>query len=416
MESLERQQRRVKESRYNRITLRFPGDLERLFQDEYLRNNLGQIRLTFLVGAVFYAAFGLLDLISAPAAAPAFWVLRFGIFLPVSILVFVLSLFPWGKRHAELMTTVWMVVAGMGILTMIAVIPHHTGRTYYAGLMMVLIAGYTWLRIRLVWAALAGWLLVLAYQWVAIGLVETPLVVVVSNNFFLVGSNVLCMLACHSIESYARRDFLKARLLHSEQKKVAETNERLSNANEELERLARIDGLTGIPNRREFDVNLDREWRRMAREKKPLALIMCDVDHFKQYNDTYGHQGGDDCLRKVAGALAGWARRPGDFAARYGGEEFAMLLADTDAKGAGYVAQMICDAVRRLEIPHASSSVAQHVTLSLGVCVVIPDPEANMQDLVEAADQALYSAKKKGRNRWELNRTLGGSEEAAAKE
>ncbi len=404
MESLELQQRRIRDSRFNRVTLRFAGDLERVFLDEYLRNNIGQIRLTFIVGALFYATFGALDAISAPAVAPAIWVLRYGIFLPLSALAFVLSFLPWGKRYTEVLSTLWVAAAGMGILTMIAVIPLEAGRTYYAGLMMVLIACYTWLRVRLVWATLVGWAIVLGYQVVAIGVVDTPAMAVVSNDFFLVGSNVMCMIACHSIESYARKDFLKARLLHSEQKKVEETNQRLTNANEELERLARIDGLTGIANRREFDANLDREWRRMCREKKPLALIMCDVDHFKRYNDTYGHQGGDDCLRKVARALAGWARRPGDFAARYGGEEFALLLADTDAKGAGYVAQSVCDAVRTLEIPHANSSVCQHVTLSLGVSVLIPEPEGSSHELVEAADQALYDAKKKGRNRWELKK------------
>jgi diguanylate cyclase (GGDEF)-like protein len=402
MESLELQQRRVRDSRYHPITLRFGADLEALFHDEYLRKNIGQIRATFLVGAFFYAAFGALDAISVPAAAPAIWVLRFGIFVPLSALAVLLSFFPWGKRRIELLATVWVVAGGMGILTMIAVIPQDTGRTYYAGLMMVLMVCYTWLRIRLVWATAAGWLVVVAYQYVAIALVDTPAVVVISNDFFLVGSNVLCMLAGHSIESYARRDFLKARLLSSEQKKVEESNQRLTHANEELERLARIDGLTGIPNRREFDANLDREWRRMARERKPLALIMCDVDHFKQYNDLYGHQGGDECLRKVARALASWARRPGDFAARYGGEEFAMLLADTDAKGAGYIAQSVCDAVRSLEIPHAGSRVSQHVTLSLGVCVVQPEANGPPRELVEAADQALYEAKKSGRNRWQL--------------
>jgi diguanylate cyclase (GGDEF)-like protein len=398
------QRRRLSDSEYNRITLRFGSELEAAFLDDYQRKSTNQIRLTFLVGAVFYAAFGLLDVLTVPAAAPAFWVLRFGIFMPVSLLVLVLSYLPWGKRHLELLTTFWFVVAGLGILTMIAVLPQNTGRTYYAGLIMVLIAGYTWLRVRLVWAASAGWLMVVGYQLVAIGMTEMTVDVIISNNFFLVGSNVLCMLACHSIERYARRDFLKARLLFDEKKVVATTNAQLASANVELERLARFDGLTGIPNRREFDARLDAEWRRMGREGKPLALIIGDVDHFKQYNDTYGHQAGDECLVKVAKAIHGAARRPTDLAARYGGEEFALILADTDGKGAAFVAQTVCDLVRRLEVPHCNSSASEHVTLSLGVAVVLPGAGAGPKSLIEMADKALYNAKESGRNRWSLNK------------
>ncbi len=401
---LVRQQRRVSDSNYNRITLRFRGELEGAFQDDYQRKSIKQIRLTFVVGAIFYAAFGLLDALTVPAAAPAAAVLRFGIFMPVRLLVLVLSYMPWGKSHLEFLTTVWFVVAGLGILTMIAVLPQNTGRTYYAGLIMVLIASYTWLRVRLVWAASAGWLMVLGYQLVAIGMTDMSVDVIISNNFFLVGSNVLCMLACHSIERYARRDFLKARLLFDEQKVVAKTNAKLASANEELEKLARVDGLTGIPNRREFDERLNAEWRRMGREGKPLALIMGDVDHFKQYNDTYGHQAGDECLVKVAGAIGSWARRPTDLAARYGGEEFALILADTDGKGAAFIAQSVCDSVRRLEIPHCNSSASEHVTLSLGVAVVLPGAERGHQSLIEMADNALYKAKESGRNRWSLNK------------
>lgn len=403
-EPLTLQRRRLSDSHYNRLTLRFAGQLEAAFQDDYQRKSTRQIRLTFLVGAIFYAAFGLLDALTVPAAAPAFWVIRFGIFMPVSFMVVVMSYLPWGKRHLEFLTTFWFMVAGAGILTMIAVLPQDTGRTYYAGLIMVFIAGYTWLRVRLVWATAACWLLVLGYEFVAIGLTEMSGDVIIGNNFFLIGSNVLCMLACHSIERYARRDFLKARLLFDEQKVVAQTNAKLASANEELEKLARVDGLTGIANRREFDSRLDAEWRRMGREGKPLALIMGDVDHFKQYNDTYGHQAGDICLVKVARAIGGLARRPTDLAARYGGEEFALVLADTDGKGAAFVAQGVCDAVRRLEIPHCNSSASEHVTLSLGVAVVLPGAEGSPQSLIEMADKALYRAKETGRNRWTLSK------------
>jgi diguanylate cyclase (GGDEF)-like protein/PAS domain S-box-containing protein len=174
--------------------------------------------------------------------------------------------------------------------------------------------------------------------------------------------------------------------------------EELQKANRELQRLTVIDGLTQIANRRRFDESLQREWSRMARDKKPLSLIMCDVDCFKLYNDNYGHLLGDDCLRLVARVINDCSNRPGDLAARYGGEEFAVLLPDTDTEGAVHVAESIRTKVQELKIVHAFSPAHEYVTLSLGVFSVIPEHGSNPQSLVEASDRALYEAKRAGRN------------------
>jgi len=165
-----------------------------------------------------------------------------------------------------------------------------------------------------------------------------------------------------------------------------------------LEDLAFLDGLTGIANRRQFDQQLEKEWRRMMRQVAPLSLLMIDIDHFKRFNDHYGHGVGDDCLRLVARTIASIIKRPGDLAARYGGEEFAVILPDTDEKGARVVAEAIRLAVESLKLPHASSPVADHITISLGVTSNIPGRHENVQDLVNAADRALYRAKSAGRN------------------
>lgn len=159
------------------------------------------------------------------------------------------------------------------------------------------------------------------------------------------------------------------------------------------------DGLTGLANRRYFDEYLEREWKRALREKVPLSVIMCDIDFFKNFNDTYGHQSGDDCLRAVARVLGQGLHRPLDIAARYGGEEFVVVIPGTPIPGAMAVAHTIRSGVEALAIPHASSSVAPVVTISLGVASVIPAPEITAEDLVAAADQALYRAKGGGRNR-----------------
>ncbi len=181
----------------------------------------------------------------------------------------------------------------------------------------------------------------------------------------------------------------------TERKKAEKT---LKKANDELKRLATIDGLTDIANRRTMDECLEAEWRRIAREKSELAFILSDVDFFKKYNDTYGHQDGDECLKSVARALEGSVRRPADLVARYGGEEFAAILPNTDLKGAVLVAENIRKAVIDLQIEHRTSDVVPVVTLSLGVACVRPEPGQPREVLLTTADQALYDAKAAGRN------------------
>ncbi len=181
---------------------------------------------------------------------------------------------------------------------------------------------------------------------------------------------------------------------------IEQLNQKLAKANRELQLLAAVDSLTKVANRRKFDEYLKLKWREMAREKAPLSLILCDIDFFKRFNDTYGHQAGDLCLQQVASALIHAVKRPEDLVARYGGEEFAAILPHTDSAGAIHVAEKIGVAVRELKIPHADSAVNQYVTISLGVASAIPQIESCPEDLIAAADQALYHAKESGRDRY----------------
>ncbi|WP_422016761.1 diguanylate cyclase domain-containing protein [Roseateles sp.] len=179
----------------------------------------------------------------------------------------------------------------------------------------------------------------------------------------------------------------------------ARTQLRLKCLSDELRRRAAVDGLTGLDNRASFDQRLQLEWARAVRSGAPLSLVLLDVDHFKKYNDRYGHPAGDGCLRQVAGALGAQARRPADVAARVGGEEFALLLPDTDAAGARDTAERIRSAVARLGIAHEASATAAHVTVSIGVATCRPGPACTAEDLMKHADQALYAAKAQGRDR-----------------
>ena len=177
------------------------------------------------------------------------------------------------------------------------------------------------------------------------------------------------------------------------------THIKLKQKSDLLERMASIDGLTNIPNRRKFDDTLEKELRRAARNGSSLALIMMDIDFFKKYNDYYGHAEGDDCLQRVATAIDSCMKRASDFAARYGGEEFAVILPETNMNEAVYVAEKIRIKVAELNISHATSDVAGHVSISLGVSIVSGSQDNSPVDLIKAADNFLYKAKESGRNR-----------------
>ncbi len=176
---------------------------------------------------------------------------------------------------------------------------------------------------------------------------------------------------------------------------------KLDEANRELTRLSTADGLTGIANRRRFDETLLKEWRRCARDARPIALLLIDVDFFKPFNDNYGHQVGDECLKTVARTLAGCLHRSTDLAARYGGEEFAVILPDTEEQGALAVAEALREAVHALGITHRFSAVAPVVTISIGLACTVPQrgDESGFIRLLKRTDAALYRAKTGGRNR-----------------
>ncbi len=175
---------------------------------------------------------------------------------------------------------------------------------------------------------------------------------------------------------------------------------KLDEANQELTRLSSLDGLTAIANRRQFDETLQREWRRASRQGKPVSLLFCDVDYFKQFNDGYGHQVGDECLKAVARTLKDVLRRPADMVARYGGEEFSAVLPDTDVAGALLVAESLRAAVEALGITHRFSRAAKVVTISVGVATAVPARhDGSPMPRLKMADEALYVAKENGRNR-----------------
>lgn len=182
-------------------------------------------------------------------------------------------------------------------------------------------------------------------------------------------------------------------------KLVADRTSELALANENLKALANSDGLTKIGNRRRFESFLSDEWHRAVRFKTEISLVLLDIDHFKAYNDTYGHLAGDECLQKVAEALAETIKRPTDLVARFGGEEFALVLGGTDAAGALTIAEHAVHNIRELDIAHRTSSTKTWLTVSVGIATLLPNLDASETELIQTADLALYSAKTNGRDR-----------------
>jgi diguanylate cyclase (GGDEF)-like protein len=187
---------------------------------------------------------------------------------------------------------------------------------------------------------------------------------------------------------------------------LARANQNLQEANKKLRYLVNFDGLTQVANRRHFDRYLQQQWKRLLREQQSLSLILCDIDYFKNYNDYYGHQEGDDCLKRVAQALKTSVKRPSDLVCRYGGEEFAVILPNTDLTGVIEVAKIIQLVIKELKLAHAVSPISSNITLSLGISSQIPTQQSSTKLLINAADTALYEAKKQGRDRYCLFPTL----------
>jgi two-component system, chemotaxis family, response regulator WspR len=224
------------------------------------------------------------------------------------------------------------------------------------------------------------------------------------RDAFEAGANDYLVKIPDTIELLARVRYHTQAFLSRQQRDEAyralrESQQKLLEANFELQRVMNMDGLTTLNNRRRFDEYATAEWRRAVREHEKLALLLADVDDFKRYNDTYGHLAGDEVLKRIADCIRTSCTRPADLPARFGGEEFAVVLPGTSTDGAVHVAERIRSAVRDLNIPHGSSRAAEFVTVSIGVATCTPRPETMLLDVLNCADMALYDAKNSGRNR-----------------
>lgn len=229
----------------NWLTLTFAKDLEKSFQDHYFHNSLRQVRVASALGVFFYAIFGILDAWLVPEVKFKLWSIRYLIVCPIVFLTFLFSFSRHFKRYMQVSIAVTVLIAGLGIIAMIMMAPYPASHSYYAGLILVFFYGYAFFKLRFIWASLTGWIIVVAYEIAAVWLSQTPIPILINNNFFFLTGNIFGMFACYSIEYYFRKDFLQARLLEAEKKKVVDINldlekrveertAQLVNTNEEL--------------------------------------------------------------------------------------------------------------------------------------------------------------------------------------
>ena len=362
-------------------SLRFIAGLERAYRTEQFRDDVKFLRVS--LGIVAASLFVILQIekVVMPgigSSLPEF--ARLGIMVPALALAFALTFIRraevWYPRvMATLFPFVLMTVAWIGLWAW------GLGENrLFPRLIISIIAAYFLVGLPFRSALVAG-LLAIGFYAAAAVYVEMPGLEIANYLCLLSVANMMCGAGAYNMEHTRRTAWLEARL---------------------LDEVAQRDGLTGLYNRRRFDEHLGHVWQHGVRENRPLALLFADIDHFKAFNDRYGHQAGDEAMKSVAAVLTHCARRPLDFVARYGGEEFAIILYDTTQAHAAEVADQLLAEVRRLGIPHQDSSAASLLTVSVGIACVQPVARRSSAGLLQLADQALYAAKDGGRNRANL--------------
>jgi diguanylate cyclase (GGDEF)-like protein len=385
--------------------LRFPKALEDEFQHDYALRYRTHLQLAMLLGCFALLACGVVDPFWMPEAAGRLWTVRALVVAPMVALL-LLSRSSLGERHMQFFAAVasCLAVGGLVGLSLNASEPFNH---YYSGaITMVMLVVFVLSRMQFNWGVGCAFIMLLTLNVGFLGFSEANVKLLTINNFVFVASAVFALVGTFLIERSLRQNYLQSRMLSFQNTDLEESNLR-------LQYLTAVDGLTQIANRRSLDMTLATEWQRSLRKREPIGLVMIDVDHFKLFNDTYGHQAGDECLRGVAGALKEFARRPGDIAARYGGEEFVLVLSNATAQQAQLVAERVRDRIMELAIPHQRSSHGS-VTASFGVASMVPGAHhSGPEALLLAADQALYRAKELGRNRVMVNTAVDGTQAVA---
>ncbi|HTJ17902.1 MAG TPA: GGDEF domain-containing protein [Steroidobacteraceae bacterium] len=357
--------------------LRFTPQLEAEFRAIHLTETLPQVRRNLWLAIVFVIAFsGLTHLVLDEPVNRTLDLIRLVMFTPILLIGLVVVYSPLYQRLYPLVSQVGAPTFGIGV-TVLAVIAASHGVSLIATVVLVSIYIFFMLGMTF-YSALGSSLLVFASYFISAAAYGLAASVQVIDGGVLIFTNVIGAMVCYTLERATRTNYLEERLL--------------------IETASR-DGLTGIHNRRLFDEHVDRIWPQATRDRASLGLLLIDIDHFKAYNDYYGHQAGDECLRQVAWCLSRCSRRPLDITARYGGEEFAIVLYEADRSHVEDAARRIQAEIESLNIVHAASpATIKRLTVSIGAACIMPKAGRTHYGFIQLADEALYDAKERGRN------------------
>ncbi len=360
--------------------MRFEPALESSYRAQQFHGSLRYLRINLAILAVLILAIIGIDHVVMPEVRAALPNLaRLGVMVPLLAIAFAVTFLRDAATWYPRVMPVLMTIALVGIIVIGLWAWEQGEPRIFIRLLLGTIAIYFVVGLPFRPAVAVNLLGVAFYAWAASARGMTS-IELLHNLSMLLMTNVICAAGAFHLERARRRAWLDSN-------RLAET--------------AMQDGLTGIPNRRRFDEHLQRAWQQGVREHKPLALLFADIDHFKKYNDRYGHQAGDEVMKAVAASLARFARRPLDLTARYGGEEFAVVLFDAAREHAARVGEEILADVRALGITHADSA-GSLLTISVGIACVVPMARRSSAGIVQLADQALYAAKDGGRNQSRL--------------
>ncbi|WP_019139837.1 GGDEF domain-containing protein [Noviherbaspirillum massiliense] len=368
----------------------FSARVEAAFEADMDAMQVRQLRRSGLVALLLYGLFAISDFMMMPDAYWQAWKIRMTV-LPLLVLGILGGIRLPGKLMREIIVSVAIVLVGVSVAWIAGLSRHPNAVHYHAGIILVVLFGNIALGQRFRGALVTSVALSVVYGFYLIRLNPGAAPVRFNSWLLFFAAAVISLLANYQMNH-------DRRLAHLARARERERNEELSHAVELLQKLSAEDALTQIANRRELDYRLKLEWGRARRESQPLAMILIDVDCFKNYNDHYGHPAGDSCLQQIAIALSAVPQRSSDLVARFGGEEFVVLLPATALEDAAEVAERMRQAVLELNMPHAASTVAPVVSASFGVAAALPALQTEPAQLLADADAALYRAKLNGRN------------------
>jgi diguanylate cyclase (GGDEF)-like protein len=378
---------------YRGFKLKFSARLEKLFENFNIQQRRRRYFIIGLIVLLFFDLFCIIDYLAIPEIYKTAWFIRLCIVTPIMIISMFINN---SERFRNIMDYVAfgdiIIIFSSFIIIYGIINPVFMPISSFSGILITVVCGNIIARIPFWHAFVISSIIQLIYPSLSIVVIPIPAIEILINSIVLFTVIVITLIGNYQFEKELRRDTLLTLLFYVESIKLEESNRK-------LKELSILDSLTGLANRRLFDETIDMEWRVCIRRKTSISIIFIDIDYFKLFNDNYGHQAGDECLKRIAGKLKKHARRPHDLCARYGGEEFVIILPEIGISEAAELAEKIRIDIHKLQIKHDFSDIASHVTVSIGIAGTVPTLLLRYDNLIQQADDALYAAKSGGRDR-----------------